>query len=83
MEDVIHWITEHKEEGSLNRKVSHSHPDPTANEAIGNVVREERRKKHQKRKHPKRKHPKRECQEKKRPRIGVWRAEEAKPDEGE
>lgn len=73
MEDVIHWITEHKEEGSLNRKVSHSHPDPTANEAIGNVVREERRKKH----------PKRECQEKKRPRIGVWRAEEAKPDEGE
>ena len=45
MEDVIHWITEHKEEGSLNRKVSHSHPDPTANEAIGNVVREERRKK--------------------------------------
>lgn len=73
MEDVIHWITEHKEEGSLNRKVSHSHPDPTANEAIGNVVREERRKKHQKRKHPKRK----------RPRIGIWRAEEAKPDEGE
>ena len=43
MEDVIHWITEHKEEGSLNRKVSHSHPDPTANEAIGNVVREELR----------------------------------------
>lgn len=78
MEDVIHWITEHKEEGSLNRKVSHSHPDPTANEAIGNVVREERRKKHQKRKHPKR-----ECREKKCPRIGVWRAEEAKPDEGE
>lgn len=67
MEDVIHWITEHKEGGSPNRKVSHSHPDPTANEAIGNVVREERRKKHHK---------------KKRPRIGVWRAEEAKPDEG-
>ena len=78
MEDVIHWITEHKEEGSLNRKVSHSHPDPTANEAIGNVIREERRKKHQKRKHPKREH-----QEKKHPRIGVWRAEEAKLDEGE
>ena len=68
MEDVIHWITEHKEEGSLNRKVSHSHPDPTANEAIGNVIREERRKTRPK---------------KKRPRIGVWRAEEAKPDEGE
>ena len=78
MEDVIHWITEHKEEGSLNRKVSHSHPDPTANEAIGNVVREERRKKYRSRKRPKR-----ECQEKKHPRIGVWRAEEAKPDEGE
>lgn len=58
MEDVIHWITEHKEESSPNRKVSHSHPDPTANEAIGNVVREERRKKHRQRKHPKR-----ECQE--------------------
>ena len=57
MKDVIHWITEHKEESSPNGKVSHSHPDPTANEAIGNVVREERRKKHQKRKHPKR-----ECQ---------------------
>lgn len=73
MEEVIHWITEHKEESAPNRKVSHSHPDPTANEAIGNVVREERRKKH----------PKREHHEKKRPRIGVWRAEEAKPDEGE
>ncbi len=67
MEDVIHWITEHKEGGSPNRKVSHSHPDPTANEAIGNVIREERKKKHKKRK---------------RPRIGVWMAEEAKPDEG-
>lgn len=83
MEYVIHWITEHKEESAPNRKVSHSHPDPTANEAIGNVVREERRKKHQKRKRQKRECQKRECQEKKRPRIGVWRAEEAKPDEGE
>ena len=52
MEDVIHWITEHKEESSPNRKVSHSHPDPTANEAIGNVVREERRKKHRPGKRP-------------------------------
>ena len=76
MEEVIHWITEHKEESSPNRKVSHSHPDPTANEAIGNVVREERRKKHQKRKHPKREH-----HEKKHPCVGVWRAEEAKSDE--
>ena len=67
MEDVIHWVTEHKEESPPNRKVSYSHPDPTANEAIGNVIREERKKKHKKRK---------------RPRIGVWMAEEAKPDEG-
>lgn len=63
MEDVIHWVTEHKEENPPNRKVSYSHPDPTANEAIGNVIREERKKR-------------------KRPRIGVWMAEEAKPDEG-
>ena len=66
MEDVIHWVTEHKEENPPNRKVSYSHPDPTANEAIGNVIREECKKKHKKRK---------------RPRIGVWMAEEAKPDE--
>ena len=78
MEDVIHWITEHKEESSPNRKVSHSHPDPTANEAIGNVVREERRKNHRPGKRPNVEHS-----EKKRPRIGVWRAEEAKPDERE
>ena len=63
MEDVIHWVTEHKEENPPNRKVSHSHPDPTADEAISNVIREEGKKKHKKRK---------------RPRIGVWRAEEAK-----
>lgn len=78
MEDVIHWITEHKEENPPNRKVSHSHPDPTANEAIGNVVREERRKKHRKKEHHKKEH-----HEKKYTRIGVWRAEEAKSDEGE
>lgn len=70
MENVIHWITEHKEENPPNRKVSHSHPDPTADEAISNVIREEGKKKHKK-KHKKRK----------RPRIGVWRAKEAKPDE--
>ena len=45
MEDVIHWITEHKEESAPNRKVSHSHPDPTADEAISNVIREEGKKK--------------------------------------
>ena len=78
MDDVIHWITEHKEESAPNRKVSHSHPDPTANEAIGNVVREERRKKHRKKEHHKKEH-----HEKKYTRIGVWRAEEAKSDEGE
>ena len=78
MEEVIHWITEHKEESAPNRKVSHSHPDPTANEAIGNVVREERRKKHRKKEHHKKEH-----HEKKYTRIGVWRAEEAKPDERE
>ena len=35
MEDVIHWVTEHKDESPPKRKVNHSHPDPTANEAIG------------------------------------------------
>ena len=65
MEDIIHWVTEHKDESPPKRKVNHSHP--TANEAIGNVIREERRKNRPK---------------KKRPRIGVWRAEEAKPDAG-
>lgn len=76
MKDVIHWITEHKEENPPNRKVSPSHPDPTANEAIGNVVREERRKKHRKKEHHKK-----EYHEKKYTRIGVWRAEEVNPDE--
>ena len=65
MEDVIHWVTEHKKESPPHRRVIHSHPDPTANEAIGNVIREERRKK----------------RPKKCPRIGVWRAEEEKSDE--
>ena len=67
MEDIIHWVTEHKDESPPKRKVNHSHPDPTANEAIGNVIREERRKNRPK---------------KNRPRIRVWRAEEAKPDAG-
>lgn len=67
MEDVIHWVTEHKDESPPKRKINHSYPDPTANEAIGNVIREERRKTRPKKKHP---------------RIGVWRAEEAKPDAG-
>ena len=56
MEDVIHWITEHKEGGSPNRESQPQPPDPTANEAIGNVVREERRKKHRPRKRSKREH---------------------------
>ena len=49
MEDVIHWVTAHKEENPPNRKVSHSHPDPTADEAISKVIREEGKKKHKKR----------------------------------
>ena len=52
MEDVIHWVTEHKEENPPNRKVSHSHPDPTADEAISNVIREEGKKKTQEKKTP-------------------------------
>lgn len=67
MKEVIHWITEHKDESPPHKRTSHRHPDPTANEAIGHVLQEERRKKRS---------------EKKRPRIGVWRAEEAEPDEG-
>ena len=40
---VIHWV-EHKEEKVPECRHNHSHSDPTANEAIGNVMREERRK---------------------------------------
>ena len=64
MEDVIHWVTEHKDE-SPPRRMAHRPPDPTANQAIGNVIREECRRKRKKRK---------------RPRIGVWRAEEVSDD---
>ena len=42
-EQVIHWV-EHKEEKVPECRHNHSHSDPTANEAIGNVMREERRK---------------------------------------
>lgn len=42
-EQVIHWV-DHKEEKVQERRHNHSHSDPTANEAIGNVMREERRK---------------------------------------
>ena len=52
MEDIIHWVTEHKDESPPKRKVNHSHPDSTANEAIGNVIREERRKTRPKKKRP-------------------------------
>ena len=52
MEDIIHWVTEHKDESPPKRKVNHSHPDPTANEAIGNVIREERRKNRPKKNRP-------------------------------
>lgn len=40
---VIHWV-EHKEEKVPECHNNRSHSDPTANEAIGNVMREERRK---------------------------------------
>ena len=40
---VIHWV-EHKEEKAPECRNNRSHSDPTANEAIGNVMREERRK---------------------------------------
>ena len=40
---VIHWV-EHKEEKTPKCRHNHSHSDPTANEAIGNMMREERRK---------------------------------------
>lgn len=62
MEDVIHWVTEHKEE-SPPRRACHRPPDPTADKAIGNVIREEKRKKN------------RHYHRKPR-RTGVWRAEE-------
>lgn len=63
MEDVIHWITEHKDENPP-RRAAHRPPDPTANQAIGNVIREERKKKHRKNKYKEPHH------------IGVWRAKE-------
>ena len=40
---VIHWV-DHKEEKVPECRNNRSHSDPTANEAIGNVMREERRK---------------------------------------
>ena len=45
-EQVIHWV-EHKEEKVPECRNNRSHSDPTANEAIGNVMREERRKEKQ------------------------------------
>lgn len=64
--EVIHWCEGHREEHPSQR-IYHSHKDPTADAAIRNVMREERRKKKRRRE---------------RPRIGVWRAEEAQPDAG-
>ena len=40
---VIRWV-DHKEEKVPECRNNRSHSDPTANEAIGNVMREERRK---------------------------------------
>ena len=44
---VIHWV-DHKEEKVPECRNNRSHSDPTANEAIGNVMREERRKEKEK-----------------------------------
>ena len=51
MEDVIHWVTEHKEKSPPERRHHRSHPDPTADAAIGHVLLEERRKNKKKRLH--------------------------------
>ena len=57
---AVQWITEHRDE-SPPKRVRRDHADPTADAAIGNVLREERRKRHKR---------------KPRPYVGVWRAEE-------
>lgn len=88
MENVIHWV-EHKDD-SPPRAIHHLPPDPTANWAIRNMEREERKKKRAMRaKQQERKantdrqeqtSPKKE-KKRKHPRTRVWRAKEAKPDE--
>ena len=48
---AVRWITEHKEEPSA-RASRRSHADPTADRAIGNIIREERWKKRRDRLRP-------------------------------
>lgn len=45
MEKVIQWVDERKKEEMPTVKTHRSHKDPTADEAIGNVMREEKRNK--------------------------------------
>lgn len=47
---AVRWV-EHKEESPLERRHNRSHPDPTADAAIGHVLLEERRKNKRKRPH--------------------------------
>lgn len=68
MGEVIHWVEGRKDE-NYPKGIHHGHKDPTADTAIGNVMREERRRQ-------------KKSKRKKRPRIGVWRAEEAQTDAG-
>lgn len=65
---VIHWITHEEvcvqQEVFAVRECRPSHPDPTADAAIGRVVRDERREKRKQRGNRK---PFRQ------PKVGVWR----------
>ena len=45
---AVRWV-EHKNESPPERRHNRSHPDPTADAAIGHVLLEERRKKKKKR----------------------------------
>lgn len=60
-EPAIHWITREKNcaRQETVRRARPSHADPTADEAISNIIREEKKSKRSKPSH--------------RPRIGVWR----------
>lgn len=45
MENIIQWVDKHESEKTPAGKTHRSYKDPTADEAIGNVMREEKRKK--------------------------------------
>lgn len=63
---AVRWITDRIDESPPARG-RRDHADPTADAAIGHVMAEQRRKNRPK---------------KKRPRVGVWRAEEEHTDAG-